>query len=317
LLSLLGLPRAVDPPSGVILNANNRLVGPDYPYLITARWPEGFRQMRLAELMAGAPMVTREASAEWQMDDLSTDARMLLALMLDIQTADPRTQQAIDLLSGWDHRMRADRPEPLIWQAWSRALVRAIAADELGSLFGRYWRDQPLFILRVLREDPAWCDRQDTEATESCTFIVEAALTEALTELTESQGEEMTEWRWGDVHAAAFEHRPLGFLPVLGKRFGAEIDTHGGDHTLNRGQTPGGASEAPYRHRHGAGLRVVIDMGDPEASLYQMAMGQNGNPFGPNFDDWMADWRDGRYVTLTGSAEDLRNEGARSLRLTP
>lgn len=311
------MPQRINPAIGVLYNANGRLVGPDYPFLVTKRWPEGFRQQRLGELIDSTMDVTVEKSIVWQMDDLAGDARMLLPLMLGIHPAEPRLQQAISLLRDWDFHMRADRPEPLLYQAWTRALVRDLTADELGSLASRYDSDQPLFLIRVLTRESDWCDRIDTEPRESCDFILENALAEAVAELTETLGNDLAAWRWGDVHTARFEHRPLGLLPLIGGLFGGEIATNGGDHTLNRGQTSGGASAHPYAHRHGPGLRVAIDMADPDRSLFQIAMGQNGNAFGPNFNDWLTDWRDGAYRTLAGSETELRRAGAREMILSP
>jgi len=311
------MPQRINPPSGVLYNANGRLVGPDYPFLVTKRWPEGFRQLRLGELIDATADITLEKSLSWQMDDFASDARLLLPLMLRIHPVEPRLQQAVTLLQGWDYHMRADRPEPLLYQAWTRALVRDMTADELGALANRYWSDHPLFLLRVLTRESSWCDRVDTEPRESCDFILENALAEAVAELTQTLGQDIAAWRWGDVHQARFEHRPLGMLPILGSSFGGEIATNGGDHTLNRGQTPGGASSHPYAHRHGPGLRVVIDMADPDRSLFQIAMGQNGNAFGPNFDDWLTDWGNGTYRTLAGSPAQLRRAGARELILVP
>ena len=48
------LPRALDPPGGVLFNANNRIVPPDYPYLLTADWEAPYRARRLAELLERA-----------------------------------------------------------------------------------------------------------------------------------------------------------------------------------------------------------------------------------------------------------------------
>ncbi len=37
------LPHTFDPPSGVIVNANNRLTPESYNHLMTVSWPEGYR----------------------------------------------------------------------------------------------------------------------------------------------------------------------------------------------------------------------------------------------------------------------------------
>ena len=50
----------------------------------------------------------------------------------------------------WDGAMLRDRPEPLIFSAWARALARRIYGDELGANFDNYWGYRDQFTLRVL-----------------------------------------------------------------------------------------------------------------------------------------------------------------------
>ena len=76
------LPRALDPPGGVLFNANNRIVPPDYPYLLTADWEAPYRARRLAELLERAAFGPAEFAA-MQADLLSLLAQDLLPVMLD------------------------------------------------------------------------------------------------------------------------------------------------------------------------------------------------------------------------------------------
>src|SRR5262249_36739413 len=45
------LPRRIDPPEGAIGTANARIVGPDYPYLLTFDWEPAYRERRIHELI--------------------------------------------------------------------------------------------------------------------------------------------------------------------------------------------------------------------------------------------------------------------------
>ena len=47
------LPEVVDPESGFLVTANNRIVGDDYPHHITSEWLDGFRAKRIEELLRG------------------------------------------------------------------------------------------------------------------------------------------------------------------------------------------------------------------------------------------------------------------------
>ena len=45
------LPEVVDPASGFLVTANNRIVGDDYPHHITSEWLDGFRAKRIEGLL--------------------------------------------------------------------------------------------------------------------------------------------------------------------------------------------------------------------------------------------------------------------------
>ena len=145
------LPVQSDPANGQLINANNRVVPPDYPHLITAIWEPPYRARRIKALI-GEGEHDLESFADIQLDQLSLLADDLLPFMLTTEPADDRAKAAIDRLSVWDRVMRADTAEPLIFAAWYRALTRLIYQDELGSLFTSYWGIRPQFIERVLKD---------------------------------------------------------------------------------------------------------------------------------------------------------------------
>lgn len=45
-------PHVYDPPSGIIVTANNRTVGHDYPYYVTNEWSEPYRARHIYNLLA-------------------------------------------------------------------------------------------------------------------------------------------------------------------------------------------------------------------------------------------------------------------------
>ena len=70
------------------------------------------------------------------------------------------------MLSKWDDAMNANRPEPLIFEAWDRALVKRLIADELGPDFKDLWGHEAIFTLRVLTNadgEARWCDDVTTK----------------------------------------------------------------------------------------------------------------------------------------------------------
>jgi penicillin amidase len=311
-------PQTWNPPRGLIANANNRLwPNMDSPMFQYAwYWPASHRVARIYEYFNKAVAYDVEDSILLQMDNRSIAAKGLVPLLTKIEPKSGIARKAIKLVRAWDFEMKRNNPEPLIYAAWIRNLMLSLVADELGDQFIGYRHPRPLFIQRVLSQDTDWCDDISTAEKESCASCIEQALNRTLAELSERFGNEPKDWRWGDVHAAAFPHQILRHIPLLADWSEGRIETDGGDHTLNRGQT-GGGTENPYRHAHGAGYRAVYDLSDPGNSRYSLATGQSGNPLSSQYMDQLIRWRDGRYFRIFGSRYELKARGSDILLLRP
>ena len=129
------LPHAFNPPGGRIVNANNRVVGPDYPWFLTNSWDDWHRAARIEQVLDENGHHDVDAAKSLLKDDVSLAAQELLPLMLKIKATAPTAKAALDMLSRWDGTMTRDRTEPLIYEWWVRELNRALYADELGGLF--------------------------------------------------------------------------------------------------------------------------------------------------------------------------------------
>jgi penicillin amidase len=310
------LPRTHNPAAGLIVNANNRLVGPPYPYDITHDWDTSWRAIRIEETLAKETKHGVADAAALQMDILSTAARRLMPLLLTAEPASPRAAAALDRMRKWDFRMRRDRPEPLIYAAWLHQLMRAIAADELGPTFEDYGRSRPGFVLAVLTRNRQWCDDVTTPKKENCADRILHALNAALDEIEKDQGSDIARWRWGTAHHADFIHRVFAQVPLLGRLAQLAIETDGGNDTVNRGLTSGTGSN-PFVHSHGAGLRAVYDLADLSRSRFIVATGQSGNPLSPHYGDMLTRWRDGGHVEIATDRNSALRRATAILTLVP
>lgn len=307
------LPQAVDPPRGFFANANNP-TGPRENGEATGRnVTPGWRAQRLEALLAGRDRHTRDSMTAIQMDALSLGAQALLPLMLPARPATPLGQSALARLQGWDGLMDRDRPQPLIYTAWLRALVRLIFADELGAAFAAWSDLRTLSIRTVLTREPAWCDDVTTPAKEDCPDRLALALDQAAAELAERYGDDPSAWRWGVAHEARFDHSVLGRIPVIGGLFNTVLPVDGADDTLHRGRSNVDDPRKPYASIHGAGYRGVYDLAKLDDSRFTATPGQSGNPLSPHYGDLARIWRDGRFLSLRA---DIDGE-TRRLLLTP
>lgn len=302
------MPQQVNPKAGRLINANNAVVGPRYPYTIATEWPEAYRAQRIGDLL--------DVRADWsltdmqrlQLDQLSLAALELKELMDSTAATDPRAREAAKLLAAWDGRATRERPEPLIFAAWLEQVWHDVLADDLGDDFKAFQRPRPQVLAGILTRNRHWCDDTATPDAEACEQVTARALERAVQRLAERHGGTVAQWKWGDDHHAVFAHPVLGRVPVLGWFTEASIATDGDDFTVNRGTYLPGT----FQHVHGAGLRVVYDLDNLANSRFVIATGQSGNPLSRHYDDQLEAWRDNRGVTL-----GRHNDAAAVLRLEP
>lgn len=322
-------PRVVNPTSGLLGNTNNKTVDRPFPNHVSFDWGDTQRIQRWLTLMKAREVHTRESFIEAQLDTVNPTARSLLPLIgADLWftgeaapegTPERLRQRALILLAEWNGEMNEHLPEPLIAEAWLRALMKRLIQDELGEMSETFTHISPVFIERVYRNvggASAWCDVIQSAAVESCTDIARIALDEALLQLTERYGANLESWRWGDAHQATHDHPVLGEVPFLKYFVNIRQSTSGSDDTLMRGVTRGEGPE-PYQNVHSAGYRGVYDFADPDSSVFITATGQSGHPLSRHYDDLGELWRRGEYIPMSLDPELARAAAAGVMVLTP
>jgi len=306
------LPHVADPEAGMIVNANNRVVGPAYPHFISRFWPEAYRAERIERVLSNTGPSDLAFSAALQLDILSGTAGTLLPAMIGPTLAAGGDADVLDGLKAWDRSMAADRWEPLVYEAWLREATRAIFADELGEAFEEWWGSRPAVLLRALTSEPSLCNDTGMPDVETCGQTLAAALDAALDWTAARYGPDRRSWRWGDAHMATFRHPVFGRVPLLSDLTDIRTPAPGGQHTVNRGGFMVTDRAAPFEMVFGPAYRAVYDLSDLKRSLFIVAPGQSGNPMSPHYGDLVDDWRDGRYLTLV-----TPDDPAHMLRLTP
>jgi penicillin amidase len=310
-------PHSYNPPSGRLINANNKIAGDSYPFFLTNEWGDYLRARRIAALLNTDGQQSLATSAMLQADAVSPMARDLLPLMITVPPANDRARHALALLKAWDGTMDRNRPEPLIFMAWLRELNRLLYADELGDLFPSYWDYRPEVVRLILTERRDWCDDVRTPAKESCEDRIAAALVAALDTLADRRGGDLPGWRWGDEHYADMRNRVFDTVPVLRNLFNIRIPASGGNDTINRSGSNIANNRAPFAARTGPGYRAIYDLSDLARSRFIQATGQSGNPFSANYDDMVTRWRDVEYISIAGTREELKRTAAGTLTLQP
>jgi penicillin amidase len=295
------LPQYVAPASGRLVNANDRIAPPDFPVFLGRDWFGDWRAARIRELLDRSDRLTADDFARMQVDVRSHFARQILPALLAVPVGDDTARRAQALLRDWDASMTVDAPQPLIFNAWvqfffGRILAeKEIAVNDAGPLVE--------FVAYVLSPAGAhWCGGD-------CTTTLQAALADAVADLTRRFGADPARWRWGDAHPAVFAHPMLRQMPILSAFGTLSIPSPGDDTTIDRG----GPAYKQFQSVHGAEYRGVYDLADLDRSLFIVAPGQSGNLLSRHARDFLARWRDGGTITLGPAARTT----SATIRLTP
>lgn len=288
------LPQAYNPPTGVIVTANNQPAPRSYPYYLGREWSPPFRAERISELLEAKTNLSPEDIAAMQGDTMSRRASALVERLLKLVTpASEAERSAVALLKGWDGDMRGDSAAATIYAAWFIRLASGLLEDDLGEAMMRSYRTHDVFTVPFLEQTLSeqaspWCDNRASAATETCADVANQTFRAALAFLQERYGSDQSRWRWDGAHQAVFAHQLLTNVPPLQPLVDRSVGTPGDGTTVNLG---GFSFEQPFQQRSGATYRQVIDLGDLQRSRFIIAAGQSGNPLSAHYADKLASWR--------------------------
>ncbi len=311
------LPRQAQPAAGMLVNANNRLVGDDYPHLLTWDWDPPLRAGRIEALLNAGQALDAERFAAIQLDITSPLAVEFLPYLLASPALGEARPELVAALAAWDRRMSPDRPEPLLFTTWYRELAAAIYADELGPLFPAFRGVRSDFLRRVLTRSQGWCDDIATPVVESCEQQTALAFARAVSGLEQEHGPDWRRWRWGDAHPAVLEHQPFEQSPALRDWFSTVVPIGGDSSTINVAH-PGTTREGiAFGAVLGPGYRAIYDLADLDRSRWVAATGQSGHPLSPHYRDLTSAWQDGHYLPMTTRPESFHDQAEGVLQLKP
>jgi penicillin amidase len=313
------VPQLYNPPTGIIVTANNRPVPVDFPYSLGRTWEKPYRAERITQLLLSRPKVSQQDMAAFQQDTISLESRELLPELLRLaKPRDTAEAAAVERLRRWGGNLAGDSVAATLYAAWTRKLLTGLVAEGLGpKLTARYvlWSDLfgIRFLLATLRHSPAtWCPRGDAPARVDCGAPVLTALDAALADMRTQLGAKEDAWRWDALHRVAFTHQPLGFVPGVAWFFNRRMPAAGGISTVNIG-----TFDATFTQHVVASYRQVSDLGSADHDTYILAGGQSGHFLSSRYADLLDDWRAGRYRPLRLASSGGPDTAPAHLRLTP
>jgi penicillin amidase len=320
------MPRVQDPAEGYVVAANQAVTASGVGPFLTNDWDYGYRSQRIRTLLdeavaAGEP-IDVGLMGEIQTDAWSPYAAALVPALLAAPVEDAFTQEAVDLLADWDLEMSADSPAAAYFAAvWSTLLELTFQDDLPASIWpdgGSRW----LTVVVNLLEDPDnpwWDDRTTVNVVESRDELLSRALESARLQLTVELGKDTRDWAWGRLHTAAPAHAVLGGSgipgPVRGLVNPQPLGVDGGSSIVNA--MAWDASSGSFAVTAGPAMRMVVDLGDLDASTWVSQSGTSAHPGSVHYTDQFDAWAHGETFPWPFTPDAVRDAAGRTLTLRP
>jgi penicillin G amidase len=303
-------PALLDPPSGVIVNANDRPTQDPHSAGFIGEWDPGFRATYIAQRLANLPKADVSAMRLIQTDYTSTPVARWREVIL---AASPKTdlqRRAQALVRDWDGVLSAQSGGAAVTEAWLMRMLARTFQDKLGDkLYGDYLGyARAVFALYELlaRPDDPWFSDAGDPLVRGRDGLSTLALEDATRELVARLGTDTTKWRWGDLHTITFEH-PLAIGPLALLLNVGPLPRAGDGFSVNNGAYD---PSKPYKQTTNASERMIADLSDLDNSLSVTPVGESGQPGSKFWGDQAPLWNAGDYKPMRYSRDHLgRIEG--------
>jgi penicillin amidase len=293
------LPRLRDPDAGVIVTANNRVIGSDYPHFLGMDYSQPGRARRVLDRLLELTNATADDMASVHSDVVSLPARSIVPEVMRV--APPPIADALD---GWDGSMDAGGVAPTVY---------AVVRDQLASVL---LEREPL---RAVADDPFVEDPYPTPAQarlrtamprllgrevltgDEWDDAIRQACSRAIAYLEEQLGPDRSSWTWQRLHVTRTLH-PLSrvFADAADELNPPSVSMAGDGDCVQAG-----SAEVGLWIQHSSVARYVFDLGDWDNSGWIVPLGSSGHPESPHYADQASDWAAVRLQPMLYSWERI------------
>jgi penicillin amidase len=289
------LPNLYNPPVGLIVTANQRIVGTSYTYSqMSTRAAPPWRARRIFDLLNSKSKVTMDDVRDVQYDTYNIPLSNLAKEFVSSNAASAETKE---IFRKWNGKMTADSTAALLADQIMGCVASRMDDDLLGV---------PASIVRervvdwaVRERSPRWLPHEFKSYDE----MLQACDAARRTELTSKYGPDQSQWLWGKVWQSRFLH-PLSTIPLIGTQFATPIVPLDGS-----GQTPNVGSNVS--------MRFIASPGNWDSTRLVIPLGESGDPSSRHFQDEFDAWRTGTPMTFAFSPAAVKKACIGTLHLTP
>ncbi|HKO96630.1 MAG TPA: penicillin acylase family protein [Pyrinomonadaceae bacterium] len=278
------LPQLYDPPSGIIVTANQRIVGTDYPYFLTHHWAQPYRARRIHDLLSAKPKLSaddyrRILGDVYSIGHVSFAQQSVKLLRPKVTPADTKLAQTLVAFEKWDGQVNSSSTvAPMLAQmrlAFRSRILNAAIGEELFRSYG--WSNFDTTIDRLMAEQPKeWLPKEFTSYGD----LLKASYDDARAALTRMLGDDEAKWKWGEMVKVRFQH-PLAPAPLIGTQFAIPPFAQEGS----------GGLAATVNVGAGVSMRLIADASDWDKTQHGISLGTSGRPSSPHWKDQLDDWK--------------------------
>jgi penicillin amidase len=287
------LPYAYNPPSGYVVTANQPIIGHQYGAALGSDYSYGWRSQEIIDTLKSSPPLTLDSAEKIFYDDTIRFAGDIVPTLLRIKVKDPWVLQGQQTMVGWDYSSTADSAAAAYFNVVFNNILKLTFHDEMPQELWPTGGDRWFAVVSMLLKQPSnpwWDDVNTTDRVETRDDILLAAMTDARKEITSLMARDTGQWQWGKLHRLTLRNQTLGnsgIGPV-------ERIFNRGDYQLGGGPAVVDAlsydATKGYRVIEGPTMRMLVDLGNLDASRWVNQSGESGHAFDHNYADQTKLW---------------------------
>ena len=318
------LPNLFNPSDNFIASANNK-TEKNFKYYITDLWEPPSRIERITTLLTGKSKQSVKDFMKYQNDFVSPYADSMTSYILNafknVKITDPNLSTAIELFKNWRYNINRDDQISAIYEVFFKHLLRNIFLNKMGKdLFNEFVFVQniPFRSIMQLMHNPGsdWFDDPSTPTVENRDDLIRKSMDDALNDLENNYGKDLTNWQWGKMHYVVFKHFFSGHSSILDKMIDIGPFPIGGDgttifnteypFTVDVNHIPG-LKHGEYENNLGPVMRYIYDFSKPDQFYLILTTGESGNVISKFYKDMTQMWLSGKYLKIRTDLRSIEN----------
>ena len=279
-------PNSLNPASGFISSANQRVADTSYPYFIPGSY-EVYRPITINRNLSEMNNITVDDMKALQNNNYNVfaeEARPILLNYIDRSSLSTEESKYLNFVEQWDLNNNATEKGVVCFIAWWDSLHANVFNDDLVRDKIPVIKPEKFVLLEALKRDSSFkfIDDINTPEKEDLGAQVTSALKKASLMLNELDRDNKLEW--GKYKNTTVYHLLKNNAMPFAR---TGIITGGGNGIINATQ-----------HDHGPSWKMVIEMTTPTNAYGVYPGGQSGNPGSFYYDNFIDTWSIGEYYKL-------------------